>query len=506
MSTRSLAADWLAAGQNSISRSFRLHRPRGAFCHRGWCQQCKVALPDGRVVLACSTYQFEPADSRPLRFDPLRVVGRVAETKSPWFWEEHAFADGTIHQMYLGIMRRLSAAMPLAPVAPREARAETVKVETDTIVVGGGVSGRAAASALSARGIDVVLVDADITDEDDLSGVTMLARYLCVGLYENPRRALCIGPSGNALVHFRRLVVATGAYDRVPTIPGNDLPGIVGVRAFEHLAAQGAVPSALRIGFYGHASEAHRALGAASRAGVVLQFIAGPADLPAVTNRRWPACRLLRATGRGKLQHVEIEGAGILECDLLISGFSQPSYEMQAQNGCTTELRGYPPVVWPVGEGHAPSLVVGEAAGWVETSEIAARSAQAVEQWLAGSKTTPGDDSTHETTASVHCDGDAFVCFCEDVRVRDVRDAIADGYRDIELIKRHTGAATGPCQGKLCHGALLACAAEAGVAMRLPTPRPLARPVSIAALAGAAREARSGGFANRMNAAKNWSR
>ena len=79
---------------------------------------------------------------------------------------------------------------------------------------------------------------------------------------------------------------------------------------------------------------------------------------------------------------------------------------------------------------------------------------------------------------------DAFLCLCEDVRVRDVRAAIADGYRDVELIKRHTGAATGPCQGKLCHGALSHCLAESGLEVRLPTARPLVRPVALACFAG----------------------
>jgi hypothetical protein len=56
----------------------------------------------------------------------------------------------------------------------------------------------------------------------------------------------------------------------------------------------------------------------------------------------------------------------------------------------------------------------------------------------------------------------------------------------VELVKRHTGAGTGPCQGKLCHGALLGCTAEAGLEVRIPTPRPLTRPVTIAELAAAA--------------------
>jgi sarcosine oxidase subunit beta len=77
----------------------------------------------------------------------------------------------------------------------------------------------------------------------------------------------------------------------------------------------------------------------------------------------------------------------------------------------------------------------------------------------------------------------AFLCLCEDVRRRDAEAAIADGFADVELLKRRTGAGTGPCQGKLCHGEMLACLAEAGRPVALPTVRPLLRPVTLAELA-----------------------
>jgi sarcosine oxidase subunit beta len=43
-----------------------------------------------------------------------------------------------------------------------------------------------------------------------------------------------------------------------------------------------------------------------------------------------------------------------------------------------------------------------------------------------------------------------IVCQCEDVALKDVRRAFAQGYRDIESVKRYTGLGTGPCQGKTC--------------------------------------------------------
>ena len=47
-----------------------------------------------------------------------------------------------------------------------------------------------------------------------------------------------------------------------------------------------------------------------------------------------------------------------------------------------------------------------------------------------------------------------IVCPCEDVTDKDVAGALALGHADLESIKRYTGIATGPCQGKQC---LMAC-------------------------------------------------
>lgn len=46
--------------------------------------------------------------------------------------------------------------------------------------------------------------------------------------------------------------------------------------------------------------------------------------------------------------------------------------------------------------------------------------------------------------------GKIIVCHCEDISLGELLSAIEQGYRDIESIKRYTGIATGPCQGKCC--------------------------------------------------------
>ncbi|HWG91703.1 MAG TPA: (2Fe-2S)-binding protein [Candidatus Thermoplasmatota archaeon] len=43
-----------------------------------------------------------------------------------------------------------------------------------------------------------------------------------------------------------------------------------------------------------------------------------------------------------------------------------------------------------------------------------------------------------------------IVCLCEDVTEHEVEEAVKAGYSDLESLKRYTGLATGPCQGKAC--------------------------------------------------------
>ena len=82
----------------------------------------------------------------------------------------------------------------------------------------------------------------------------------------------------------------------------------------------------------------------------------------------------------------------------------------------------------------------------------------------------------------------SFACFCEDVTAQDVSDAVLEGYGDIELLKRYSTFAMGPCQGRMCQANVRAlCSRESGQLMEevFPTTsRPPARPVPLGALAG----------------------
>ena len=104
--------------------------------------------------------------------------------------------------------------------------------------------------------------------------------------------------------------------------------------------------------------------------------------------QHFPATTLLAAEGRDRVTGARLDGAGLQPCDLLVLGFTQPSYQLQMQAGQRAFLAGAPPVVLTEGEALIPLTVVGEAA------------------WK------PAPTAQPATRASP----DAFLCPCEDVR------------------------------------------------------------------------------------------
>jgi bacterioferritin-associated ferredoxin len=155
----------------------------------------------------------------------------------------------------------------------------------------------------------------------------------------------------------------------------------------------------------------------------------------------------------GRRKVTAIRSGGEVACDLFVVGVSQPAIELALQAGATAQLT----------TGELPIVAVTDAPDWLE---------------LAGSAAAHSSD-----VPDVAMDDRAFACLCEDVRVGDVRACVAQGFAHPELVKRRTGAMTGPCQGKLCSAAVLSVLRQVGVDAAPTRARPLARPVTLGELA-----------------------
>ena len=423
----------------------------------------------------------------------------------PWFYEHRFLRPRFARQPALEILRRLSAAHELG-VRTTWPATEARTILSDVVVVGGGPTGVAAAAALTDAGVRTVVVtagpsggrqprssEADARVADDVrrvqtGGGILLEGCLCIGYYEAEGVLAAIGESGPIALRADRFVVATGAYDRPLILHGVDLPGVMGIRAFERLAPQGAFTPSHRIGAFAAPIEAARISSTASAFGLRLDWLAGPGTVPSSEMTTFPGAGLARLEGRSSVSHATLDDGQRLEADVIVLGFTQPTYELQVHLGQKATVIGSPPVVRTSGPTIVPALAVGEAAGDVEPAGAADRSAARVRSWLGdggsdlGNGSSPNDRPDLETP--VVFAPNATVCICEDVTVAAIDAAIAEGFGDIELLKRRSGACTGACQGKLCLGPIGEVLKARGLEAGLPTIRPPVRPASVASLAG----------------------
>jgi carbon monoxide dehydrogenase subunit G len=394
------ASERITAGVPAVASSFRFHRPRGPVCATGWCAQC-----DG----ACQS----PASGARLR-DPMRPLGRLAERYPPWFYERRFLRPRLVRRRALHTLRYVSSAPGLGkggPGGPTRMPREFREITVETVVVGD-----------APVPADAVHVDAG-------------AGSIALGLYGERVLGVLTGDALMA-VQFERIVLATGGYERLPPIPGNDVPGVIGTRAAEIYGAAGAL-NGKRVVIWAPDAAIGPIRARAERNGATVVH-ASPAS---------PS----RIIGTSAVKAVDVGDR--IPCDLFVVGVRQPAIELALQAGCQSRLT----------QDELPLLVATETPSWMELSGVAA--------------------STGSGVPDVPLGNDSFACLCEDVRVGDLRACVDQGFDHAELIKRRTGAMTGPCQGKLCTSAVLAALRSFGVAPTPTTARPLALPVTLGELA-----------------------
>jgi sarcosine oxidase subunit alpha len=449
-----------AAGQRVFSRSFKYHRPRGLLCCSGGCANCLMTVDGTPNVRVCVEPAREGAVVEPqnvvgsLDRDLLSIVDRLGRPFTPvGFYYRTMIRPRRLWPHYEKLLRNLAGLGRVDRHGRRTRRYDVEHRRVDVLVVGGGRSGVEAARAAAARGESVALVD-DQPSAPALEGVETIAPARAIGVYEG---GLVPVDAGGMLLRFRarRIVVATGTVEQPLVFPGNDLVGVMLPGAARRLIREWAVKPGSRAVVI--AADA-RALE------VVDDLVDAGVEVAAAVDLRERDVQAIEARGRrGRLQSLLVDGEAI-DCDLLLaSGSPQPAYSLLAQAGSTISFdaaRGsFAPSELPAGV-----EAVGRVTGAVGPVAIPHAAYE-------------GNDAGH-----------AFVCSCEDVSVKDVARALAEGFDSLELVKRYTTVTMGPCQGRLCQLASVRLVArEQGVdesAIGRTTARPPWAPVELGVLAG----------------------
>ena len=150
------------------------------------------------------------------------------EVSEPWFDPIIAatmveLVDGLVAEPRAGVGR-----LPTTRVPSR--RAEHRHRHVETLVIGGGPSGRAAANAAASRGDRVLLADERHVIDDPPADVTARTRTTALGIYDDGYAVVLERASElERLWHVRadRVIIATGSTERPLTFAGNDRPGIM---------------------------------------------------------------------------------------------------------------------------------------------------------------------------------------------------------------------------------------------------------------------------------------
>lgn len=384
----------------------------------------------------------------------------------------------------------------------------------DVLVIGGGPAGLAAAVTAKESGARVAIVD----DNPGLGGqiwrgehrktstpeaANWLRRVEAAQIefiagarvYDQPEPKLLLAETFDGVLKlgYRKLILATGAHERFLPFPGWTLPGVAGAGGLQALVKSGLPienkkvvvagtgPLLLAVAAYLRKRGAQVlliaeqtspmkllsfGLGLWRSPGKVFQAIQLKRELAGIPHLTdcWP----IAANGDTVLQNVSLRRSGKtrqVACDYLACGFHLlPNTELAIFFGCAlhegvvqvdelqqTTMSG----IYCAGEstgigGLDVSLIEGQIAGFAATGQHAKARALFAER----GKHQRFADSLNQAFALREelkelPQADTIVCRCEDVSL-----ARLENQPNWRTAKLHTRCGMGPCQGRICGGAI----------------------------------------------------
>lgn len=544
-----IASALVAAGVTTFSRSFKYHRRRGLLCAAGACPNCLVQVGDEANVRSCTTpvqagMKVESQNVTPsLDIDVMSATQLVDRFLPAGFYYKAFIRPQALWPTYEKLLRH-AAGLGKIDLDSEPGYFDKIYKHADVTVIGGGPAGLRAALTAAKSGAQVILMDDQSTlgghlrynkteidgvpayeyatklasELAEFSNVEILTNTTAIGRYDHN----WVGAvSGNRLIKLRTkaLIVATGAYEIPPLFENNDLPGVMlGSAAQRMIHLWGVVPGARAVVVSANRRGLQAALDLIA-AGVHVEAVAEMRDAPdadliqklsAEHVMIFSGTTIKRAWGIGKVHGAALESlhsGQIYEfpCDLLVvsTGF-MPANQLLFQAGSKLKwderineytLDKLPPDIFAAGEAAATHILEdveceGELAGL--QAALAAGFGDNAQKIAALARKVENRRAERTPWTQIHIAEDEakkdFVCFCEDVTRKEIKQSIEEGFDSVELLKRYSTVSMGPCQGKMCNiNAIHVCAhynqktvAETGIT----TSRPPVTPVTMGALGG----------------------
>ncbi|MFQ5783481.1 MAG: 2Fe-2S iron-sulfur cluster-binding protein [Alphaproteobacteria bacterium] len=508
-----IASALLANGVSMLSRSFKYHRPRGVLTACGQDANTLVQLGDEPNVLAdrrrlepgMAATAVNVLGS--LEKDRGEWLGRLARFMPVGFYYKAFYKPKPAWRFWEPMIRRLAG---LGTVNPETHHAYYDKqyLFCDVAVVGGGPAGMAAALEAAKAGAEVLLIEENATlggalnyarfDPEakrarrlraefarkiaDEANIRVLTDATCNGWFSDNWLPII---KGRRMYKLRAaaVVIAAGAYEQPMVFRNNDLPGVMlgsaaqrlihlyGVRPGERAVvatangdgygvaldlAEAGVEVACVVDLRSEPPACPRHDEAVGRGVPVVRGATVREAIPTAGNRGVAGARIARITGEGACA----ETADRFACDLVLMsvGYHPTANLIHHARGRMTYdeaqaafvIAELPPHLFAAGSVNGvhdldAAIADGRRAGW----EAAKDTGFAVGRRPVAKTVPAGSGPNYPWPIFPHADGKDFVDFDEDLQVKDILNGIAEGYDNIELLKRFSTVGMGPSQGRL---------------------------------------------------------
>ncbi|MBL4595794.1 MAG: sarcosine oxidase subunit alpha family protein [Robiginitomaculum sp.] len=536
-----VASALLANGVKLVGRSFKYHRPRGIFSAGSDEPNALMTIGEGARITpntratVAEIYEGMTVRSQnrfpSLNFDILAVNDVLAPFLSAGFYYKTFMWPAVFWEKLYEPMIRRAAGLGALSGEPDPDQYDKGFLHCDVLVIGAGPAGLMAALVAGRAGLHVILADEDfqmggrllceheqinsdasltwvnqvIAELSSMTNVRLMNRTTVYGVFDHgiygavtrntdhlavktkrPRETLW-------RIYAKRSVLASGATERSIALSNNDRPGVMLASAVRAYANRFGVLCGKRVVVVSNNSDGLRTADVLRAAGV---------EVPEVLDAR-QLVMPFDIYGKKAVRAIKFSDGRKVDADCIaIAGGWNPNIQL------TCHKRGRP--VWrddiaafvPNKDAITSEMdVAGAANGSFSTHQCLHEGAQAGERIVralgknAATVDLPqADDQPFEITPFWEVKGNtkrAWVDPQNDVTTKDIKLAVQEGFRSVELLKRYTTLGMATDQGKASNVLGLAILADC-LGQSIPETgttisRPPYTPVTISAFAGTSR-------------------